>query len=285
MSRKPVLLERVTLPTYMRQEPISQPSLDHDEPAPDVSGNKKPGLGFLPIADPPWASATDDAADLGPTVFVVDPDEETAAALGNLAGTLNLGFEIFGSGQEFLAAHDPVRTGCILSELRLPGLSGMQILEHLNRCQSTLPVIFLTSQISVSTAVRLMRSGAMTVLEKPFREHEVWDAVSEAVEVSRRRRQAQFQWRRNRVLLESLTEKEVLVLSLLMAGKPKKAIAKQIGVCIRTVEMRRNQIMEKLQVGSSTELVRFVMTTQADSSMALDYRDSHRPVGKHAPWL
>lgn len=211
-----------------------------------------------------------------PAIFVVDTDPATCEAVQEMAATMNLGCAVYASGQDFLGAYRPSWTGCVVLELRLPGISGLQIQEYLVARGSLLPLIFVSGQATVPTAVRVMRAGALCVLEKPVREHELWDAVDEAILLNRQRIELSLRRDRERDLVESLTQKERQVLRLLAEGKSKKMIAKELEVCVRTIENRRNQLMQKLGATSLAELVRYALAVPDAEPVAVDHHYSPR---------
>jgi FixJ family two-component response regulator len=192
-----------------------------------------------------------------PTVFLVDPDRPTGNAIMRLAGLMNLHYEAFETGQEFFAAFDPTRPGCVVMEIKVPGMNGLQIQERLRDLGSTLPVIFISSAPSVSIAVHAMRSGALHFLEKPVRENDLWNAIQEALQLDEQRRQVMLLKTEVDQLVGMLTEKEQAVLEMIADGLAKSAIACELGVTVRTVEHYRTQLMRKLQTNSLAELMQF----------------------------
>jgi FixJ family two-component response regulator len=193
------------------------------------------------------------------TVFVVDADPATCDAIRNLVDTMNLRCEVFDSGLAFLEGDAASRPGCVILEIRIPGISGLEIQERLVQQGTTLPVIFLTTQATVSMAVRAMRAGAIHFLEKPFREHELWDTIREAVQIDFARRDSLAQRHRYRLPLTQLTAKERRMLEMIACGHSKKDMAEELEVCLRTVELRRNQLMKKLGCNSLLDLMHFAI--------------------------
>ncbi len=189
------------------------------------------------------------------TVFVVDPDSAVCDAVRELALLMNRRCETYASGCEFLDALNPALPGCVVLELMVPGISGLEIQDRLAAEESSLPVIFLTAHATTSIAVRAMRAGAVTFLEKPFRAHELWDAISEATQLSRRKYRLRTHRQRQERLFDTLAPKDRELLMLLAAGLSKEHIAQELGVCVRTVENRRGQLKLKLGVSSNAELV------------------------------
>ncbi len=193
--------------------------------------------------------------DSEPTVFVVDGDTASCNAIRDLVGTMNLHCEVFTSGQDFLDSYRKSRRGCLIVELRVLGASGLEIQQHLLAMHSALPVIFLTAHADLSIAVEAMRRGAVHFLEKPYRTHELWQVIQEAIELDRRRRERQRHRRRLRRRIASLTPKERHVLRLLKQGKPSDQIASELNVGLRMVEVHRAKLARKLGVSAARELL------------------------------
>jgi FixJ family two-component response regulator len=193
------------------------------------------------------------------TVFLVDADEPTQQAVRDCVDTMNLQCEVYASGQEFLDAYSDSQPGCVLLEVRIPDMNGLEVQESLSARGSTIPVIFLAERATVSIAVRTMRTGALNFLEKPFRESELWDAIEEAVRVDRDRRWALAERAEVESQLANLTTKEYRLLQLIAQGKSKQAISDEVGLCVRTVELHQRQLMSKIGVESLLELVRFAV--------------------------
>ena len=195
----------------------------------------------------------------GGTVFIVDADREAREAVRSLASTMNLQCETYASGRDFLSASDGKRRGCVILEVRIPGVNGLRILEHLNAIENDIPVLFLAEGATVSIAVRAMRAGAVHFLEKPLREHELWDAIQEAIELDHQRRKIQHRRKRYQSKLASLNPREKQVLAMIAQGESKKRIAQELRVCPRTVDVKRSHVMKKLGIGSLAELVQFAI--------------------------
>lgn len=206
-------------------------------------------------------NGSSDAAKRRPTVSLVDPDASTHEAVRQLVDLMSLRCEVFTSGEDFLRSDVLLRPGCALLEVRVPQINGLQIQQQLSDAGSCLPVIFLTTQASLSLAVRAMRAGAIHFLEKPFREDELWEAIQNAIEADAQRRRQVASARRRQEQLSSLTADEREVLRMLGQGQSKRAIARELDVCVRTVELRRSQAMKKLGITSTLELLRWVLMT------------------------
>ena len=193
------------------------------------------------------------------TVFVIDDDaaaRESVMALVNLRGLQAAGFR---SAEEFLAQYDPLQKGCIVVDVRIPGMSGLELLEELRQRKSLLPVVMITGYGDVPMAVRAMQAGAVTFLEKPCQEQELWQGITQALEIE----QTQHAVRKQRAEIEgrlrALTEEELSVLRRLLEGHPNKRIATDLDIGLRTVELRRSNIMRKMQAASLPDLVRMAI--------------------------
>jgi two-component system, LuxR family, response regulator FixJ len=194
-----------------------------------------------------------------PTVFLVDPDGPTRDAIANLAGLMNLHCEAFVSGEEFFAAFDPARPCCVVMEIKVPGMNGLQIQKRLRESGIAMPIIFISSGPSVSIAVHAMRAGALHFLEKPVRENDLWNAIQEALQLDEQRRKARLLRKDADQRAGMLTEKEQAVLEMIADGLAKQAIAGELGVSVRTVEHHRTQLMRKLQTNSMAGLMQFAL--------------------------
>lgn len=206
--------------------------------------------------------------DRQPTVFVVDGDALTRSAVASLARTMSLPCQQYASGQEFLEALDPAQAGCVVLEMSLPDASGLEIQQRLLSRGAALPVVFVTYQTSVALAVRAMRNGAAHVLQKPLREHELWDAVAEAIELGLERRKWLTRRQRLQRCTRDLTSDEWRMMKLLAEGWSNKAIASETRVCSRTVELRRTRIMRKLNVNTLPELLSLALAVNGDGLSA-----------------
>jgi FixJ family two-component response regulator len=203
-----------------------------------------------------------------PTVFLVDPDGTTRDAVSKLTSLMDVHCQAFSSGQEFLDALDPGEPGCIVMEIKVPGINGLQIQQRLRDQSALLPVIFISAAPSVSIAVHAMRAGALHFLEKPVRENDLWSVIQEAIQLDQHRREAKQQQAAIDERIGTLTEKEYAVLEMIADGRAKRAIAAELRVSVRTVEHHRTQLMRKLQTNSVAGLMQF----------ALSKKNGHRPV-------
>lgn len=200
-----------------------------------------------------------------PTVFVVDDEPGVRHALRVLLESVGWQNEAYESATHFLAAYDPERPGCLVLDLRMPGLSGLDLQRELVDRGSLLPIIFLTAHAEVPTAVRAMRTGAIDFLEKPFNSQVLLDRVQEAVEWNRQARRERAERTSVAARLSSLTAREREVLDHVIAGKPNKRIAADLGVTEKTVEFHRSNLMAKLRVSSLAELVRLGLVAEREA--------------------
>jgi RNA polymerase sigma factor (sigma-70 family) len=193
------------------------------------------------------------------TVFVVDDDPGVRNSIRFLLGTVGLVAETFPSGDEFLEAYDPARSGCLVLDVRMPGMSGLDVQERLHALGSHLPIIFITAHGDVPMAVGAVKAGAMDFIQKPFREQELLDKIQHALEADSRIRSERRDLTEIQARLDSLTPREAEVLELVVAGKPNKRIARALGISQRTVEIHRARVMEKMEVRSVSMLVQLAM--------------------------
>lgn len=193
------------------------------------------------------------------TVYIVDDDQAIRHAMELLMRSVGLDYEIFHSGNDFLAGHSNERAGCLVLDIRMPGLGGLELQEKLNAMGSTLPIIFITGHGDVPMAVEAMQKGAVDFIQKPFRDQELLDRIGEAIKADQERRSAREEQTAVRSRIEKLTNREREVLDLVVTGKPNKVIAYELGVSQRTVEIHRARVMEKMEAKSLADLVRMHM--------------------------
>lgn len=193
-----------------------------------------------------------------PTVFIVDDDAESRDSVRTLIGVLDVPVKIFISAEEFLEAYDG-EPGCLVTDLRMPGLSGVELLEQLQERDQLLPSIVISGYADVAVSVEAMKRGALTFLEKPYREHELWNAVRTALAADLRTCASRKERNEIRSRLANLSPDERTVMELIVEGMPNKMIAVQLDLGLRTVEARRRTILSKMGVESIAKLVRDVM--------------------------
>jgi RNA polymerase sigma factor (sigma-70 family) len=191
-----------------------------------------------------------------PIVFVVDDDPSVRRAIKRLIGSVGLQVELFGSAREFLRSKRPDAPSCLVLDIRLPGISGLDFQRELVEANVHIPIIFVTAHGDIPMTVRAMKAGAVEFLTKPFRDQDLLDAIHVALERDRTNRQQNAEIAALRERLESLTPREREVLPLVVSGLLNKQIAGEIGTSEATVKVHRSQLMRKMGADSLAELVR-----------------------------
>jgi FixJ family two-component response regulator len=192
-----------------------------------------------------------------PTVFVLDGDSVFRNMISGLARAMRLPCESYASGQEFLETFDPSRPGCLVTEVRTPELGGLEVQRRLAMQQAPLAVVFLSAYGTVPVIVRAMRMGAISFLEKPPSEHDLWEAIQEALQEDERRRELIARNMAREERISSLEPHEHLMLELIGQGAAMRDVADNLGVSVRTAEIRRGKLMQKLNTQTYVELLRF----------------------------
>jgi len=200
-----------------------------------------------------------------PMIFIVDDDDGVRASLRVLLKSVGIAATPLASAQEFLASYQPSQPGCLLLDIRMPGMSGLELQAELNVRGVIIPVIFITGHGDVPMAVEAMQHGAFDFLQKPFRDQDVIDRVQKALARDRENRDALQSHERIRALLKSLTPREREVLDLMASGKANKVMATELGLSPRTVEIHRAHVMEKMAAHSVAQLVRMMMEVEPQS--------------------
>jgi two-component system response regulator FixJ len=193
------------------------------------------------------------------TVYVVDDDPAARESVAALVKSKGLRARTFASAEDFLAAIDRSMRGCLVVDVRMTGMSGLDLQERLNRDKVPLPVIIITGHATVPTAVQAMRAGATTFLEKPCSDHELWNHIRLALDAEGRAHEEQTHRDEIAARMAKLTPDERTVMDRLVAGRPNKQIASELDLGLRTVELRRANIMKKLHANSLADLVRFAL--------------------------
>ncbi len=189
------------------------------------------------------------------TVFVVDDDADVRASVAALVTSFGLPCRGFPSAEAFLAEHSPSGRGVLVVDLRMPGMNGLQLQEELSRRKNRLPVIILTAFARTPTIVKAIQAGAVTAIDKPYHDDDLWDAIRSALEKEKADWSASRRQRHIRDRLGNLTQAEYRVGELIVAGRSNKEIAQELAMALRTVEKRRHNLLAKMQVGSVAELV------------------------------
>lgn len=189
-------------------------------------------------------------------VFVVDDDPSVRRAIERLIGSVGLQVGLFGSARDFLLSKRPDAPSCLVLDIRLPGISGLDFQRELVEANVHIPIIFITAHGDIPMTVRAMKAGAVEFLTKPFRDQDLLDAIHVALDRDRTRRQQEAEIATLRKCLESLTPREREVLPLVVSGLLNKQIAAEIGTSETTVKVHRSQLMRKMGANSLAELVR-----------------------------
>ncbi|MCZ8132434.1 MAG: response regulator FixJ [Steroidobacteraceae bacterium] len=196
------------------------------------------------------------------TVFVVDDDDAVRTSLRLLLKSVGLPVETHASAQEFLDAFDPDRAGCLVLDIRMPGMSGLELQQKLNDLHAIIPIVFITGHGDVPMAVEAMQHGAVDFIQKPFRDQDLIDRINQALEKDRENRAGLRERDAIRRRMEELTPREREVLELVTQGKANKVIAGDLNVSQRTVEIHRARVMEKMGASSLAHLVRMVIEAE-----------------------
>jgi two-component system, LuxR family, response regulator FixJ len=193
------------------------------------------------------------------TVFIVDDDPAARDSVAALVRAQGMNVETYPSAEDFLAAYTSPRFGVAVVDMRMAGMTGVEMLETLRGKGVTLPVIIITGFGDIPTAVRAMRAGAFTFLEKPCQEHDLSAAINKSLDQSQHAQRQQAEADEIRKRREKLTPEEHRVMQAMVAGKPNKQIASELDIGLRTVELRRANVLKKLEADSLADLVRLAL--------------------------
>ena len=194
-----------------------------------------------------------------PVIMVVDDDAGVRSAMRALLKSVGLDSQLYNSAQEFLSAYHPGQPGCLVLDIRMPGMSGLELQQQLNLRGAVIPIIFMSGHGDIPMAVEAMQHGAFDFLQKPFRDQDLLDRIQRAIVKDAERRAALGEHARIQTHLDTLTAREREVLDLMTQGRQNKAIAQELGVSPRTVEIHRARVMEKMNAQSVAELVRMML--------------------------
>ena len=194
-----------------------------------------------------------------PTVFVVDDDQAMRNSLQWLIESVAMQVETYDSATAFINSYYPGRSGCLLLDVRMPGMSGLELQEYLAENQISIPVIIITGHADVPMAVRAMKAGAIDFIEKPFNDELLLESIRHALQLDERQRDMQSQRAEVATRLARLTPREHEVMVMVTNGRANKEIASALGVSAKTVEAHRARVMEKMEAGSLAELVRMAL--------------------------
>lgn len=201
-----------------------------------------------------------------PTVFVVDDDEPVRDAISMLLETEDIPFEAFDSAQSFLDAYDPGRGGCLVLDIRMPGMSGLELQQKLRDLHAPIPIVFITGHGDVPMAVEAMKRGAVDFIRKPFRDEELLARIDEALARDAGHREEVSTLAEIRARIDSLTPREHEVFHRVAAGQANKVVAIDLGISERTVEIHRSQVMSKTGARSLADLVRMKLTIEREDA-------------------
>jgi two-component system response regulator FixJ len=194
----------------------------------------------------------------GPTVFVVEDDESMRRSLRWLIESIGIAVETYQSAEEFLNSFDPQWAGCVLLDVRMPGMGGMALQRELNARGVRSPLVFMTAYPEVAVAVEALKQGAYDFIEKPFSGQQMLDCLRRAIDEDRRRRRQAVRHAVISRRMASLTPREREVLDLVIAGETSRSIAGALGLTEKTVELHRSHVNKKMKVRNAVELVRLV---------------------------
>lgn len=195
-------------------------------------------------------------------VFIVDDDAAVRDSLAVLLSTAGLKVESYCSGAEFLDAWNPAQAGCLVLDIRMPGMSGLELLEELTSSRARIPVVIITGHGDVKIAVKAMKLGAVDFIEKPFNYEVIIGSVTDALRREEQDRTRDIQLSSYLERLALLTERERQIYDYLVQGDPNKVIAARLEISPRTVEIHRAHVMEKLQVRNLSQLVKMAILTE-----------------------
>lgn len=190
------------------------------------------------------------------TVYVIDDDDGVRSSIGFLLRSVDLQSKLYPSAQEFLDDLDGDESGCVVLDVRMPGMSGLELQQELNNRGNSLPIIFITGHGDIPMAVEALKQGATDFLPKPFRDQELLDRIHQALDVERESRETNEHIRDIQARVETLTPREREVMTMVADGNANKVIAIDLGISQRTVEIHRAKVMEKMGVRALADLVR-----------------------------
>ncbi|HEX5056835.1 MAG TPA: response regulator [Gammaproteobacteria bacterium] len=196
-------------------------------------------------------------------VFVVDDDEAVRDALRLLLKSAHLPVQDYASPAEFLESYDPRQGGCLVLDIHMPGLNGLQLQDELSRRGGGIPIVFITGHGDVSMAVQAMKQGAVEFLQKPFRDEDLLGAIRKAFERDRKHREQYRESDGVRRRYDTLTPREKEIMQKVAAGQSSKQIANELDISQRTVEIHRGSVMQKMQADSVAALVKMMLLVSA----------------------
>lgn len=205
-----------------------------------------------------------------PIVYVVDDDQAMVESLSWIIESVGLKAKAYTRAQEFLDEYDPVQHGCILLDVRMPGMSGPELQTKLNAIGAALPIIFISGHGDVPLAVRVMKAGAIDFLTKPFNDQILLESINKALRVDKTNREKLQESAQAEAKFALLSPREVQVLQGIVSGKQNKVISAELNISLKTVEAHRASVMKKMSVKSVPELVKLVLTNGVQESTTQD---------------
>ncbi|MCF8177281.1 MAG: sigma-70 family RNA polymerase sigma factor [Sulfuritalea sp.] len=197
-----------------------------------------------------------------PTVFIVDDDLAVARSVRWLIESIRLQVETFPSAQAFIDGYNAAKPGCLVLDVRMPGMSGLELQERLTAQRVRIPIIFITGHGDVQMAVKAVQAGAFDFVEKPFNDQDLLDRIQKAIAVDAEQRDRDAQRAQLQSLFVSLTPREREVMDLVVEGMSNKAVANTLGLSAKTVEVHRAKVMEKMHARSVSDLVKMSLQNQ-----------------------
>jgi|TARA_R110002072_G_scaffold209069_2_gene366565 FixJ family two-component response regulator len=201
-------------------------------------------------------------AALEPKVYIVDDDEAVRESLALLLDSMDQNCQSFNSAGDFLHAYSGDMTGCLVLDIRMPGMNGLELQKQLNVQGSILPIIFVTGHGDVPMAVEAMQHGAVDFIQKPYREQDLLDKINMAIALDENNRDALEHRHKIIEKLSALTPREKEVMEMMVNGNANKVIAIDLGISQRTVEIHRARVMEKMETNSLAHLVKMVVAVE-----------------------
>ena len=191
-----------------------------------------------------------------PIVFIVDDDDSVRKALTRLIKSVDLNAEAFASAHDFLKRESHNGPACLILDMRMPGLSGLDLQDELVAAGRTLPIIFISAHGNIPLSVRAMKAGAVDFIEKPFEDQTLLDAINQSLKKDRQVKLEQAELREIKRRVDSLTPRERQVFALVVSGKLNKQVAFELGTTERTIKAHRARVMKKMQANSLADLIR-----------------------------
>ena len=207
---------------------------------------------------------------MDPIVYVVDDDQAMVESLSWIIESVGLKVKTYVGAQEFLDEYNPVQHGCLLLDVRMPGMSGPELQLRLNDKGATLPIIFISGHGDVPLAVRVMKAGAVDFLTKPFNDQLLLESINKALRLDKTNREKQQENAQAEAKFALLSPREIQVLQGIVAGKQNKVISSELNISLKTVEAHRASVMKKMSVKSVPELVKLVLTNAVQEPLSED---------------